>query len=533
MRYKLNKEQERAVKSNADRILCLAGAGTGKTRTMIERIVRLVNDGVNPSAILALTFTNAAAFEMKSRYHGYIQDGITPEVRTFHSYCYDLLTRDVDIQKHLGYSSIPKIADEKMCKRIDREAALQSGISIHQKKMDDPSTMSLMERKNYDILMKCRHRLMKQKNLITFDELCTGICNLFIDKNPLIEQYRGQIQYLCVDEYQDTDPIQHDFAMSFDGTAKIFVVGDALQSIYSFRGAVPEIIKSLSMDPRWELVRLSENYRSTKNICNFANEFSQSYADESYRTPIESDRAGDVVDIRNYSFYSYDSIFKRIAVECKCLTGTVAIIARTNKECDDIREQLDKNEVKYSVNHKNVDAKYILPSVTDSEFLINWLATFLPSEQYSEFIRESRIKSTKDAFYTERQFIATFGLNPDIKMRTDAIYEIRTLLKNNNQLDYVYKEILRIIGYPKLCVDLSEVTTVSDLFSKILDAVANQPDQDADVYVGTIHSVKGLEYDTVYIMGVNGTHFKLTTEENKNVYYVGMTRAKKRLIIYS
>ena len=537
MRYKLNAEQKKAVNSKAQKILCLAGAGTGKTQTMIERIVHLVGSGVSPSSILALTFTNAAAFEMKSRYKEFIDGGESPDFRTFHSYCYDLLSRDRDIQKKLGYSSMPEIADEKMEKRLEKEAIMQSGIQLQKKKLDNPSTMTVAEQTSYKILQKCKKRLMIQKNIITFDELCSGVCNLFTNCDTIIKSYKDKIKYLCVDEYQDTDQIQHDFVMSFGNSANIFVVGDALQSLYVFRGAMPNIIKSLAMDPEWELIRLTKNYRSTKNICEFANLFSAKYADESYRIPIESDRDGRPVDIRSYTGMTtsqkYKDIFKRIATECKCLRGTVAIIARTNMECDSIREELDAHGVQYSTNHKNIDAKYILPSVTDSTFMINWLATFLPSEQYSEFIRIAVIQSNGDSEYTEKEFMGHFGLNPEIAARAESIYAIRNLLRSKKLIDYICKNILQIVGYPNLKVSVKDVEKVSDLLSKILSEIETQPRQNSEVYVGTIHSVKGLEYDTVYIMGVDGYHFKLNTEENKNVYYVAITRAKDNLVIYS
>ena len=537
MKYALNNEQKKAVNSNANKILCLAGAGTGKTRTLIERIVRLVNDGVDPQSILALTFTNAAAFEMKSRYSEYIDSNITPEFRTFHSYCYDLLSRDIDIRKKLGYSSMPEVADEHMEKRLEKEAVTQSGIQLPKKKLENPSTMTLSEKRSYEILQKCRKRIMVQKNIITFDELCSGVCNLFTNCDTIIKSYKNQIKYLCVDEYQDTDHIQHDFVMSFSDSANIFVVGDALQCLYRFRSADPEIIKSLAMNPAWELIRLTKNYRSTKNICDFANTLSASYADESYRIPIESEREGSAIDIRSYTgdknSQRYKDIFKRIAVECRCLSGTIAIIARSNMECANIMDELDANGIQYTTNHKDIDAKYILPSVTDSTFMINWLATFLPAEQYSEFIRIAVIQSTGDSAYTEKEFMKHFGENPEISERAESIFAIRNLLRSGKPLDSICKGILQIVGYPNIKIDTAGITKVSELLSTILDTIENSPKQNADIYVGTIHSVKGLEYNTVYIIGVDGYHFRLNTEDNKNVYYVAITRAKDNLVIYS
>lgn len=537
MKYKLNISQQHAVDSESSKILCLAGAGTGKTRTLIERIVRLVKSGVEPSSILALTFTNAAAFEMKERYREYIPTGESPEFRTFHSYCYDLLSKDIKIRKALGYTSMPSIADDYRQKRIENEAIIQSGIRLPKKKISDPTTLNMKEKRDYEILNKFKKRLMVKENLITFDDLCSEVCNLFITKDPLVEKYQNMIQYLHVDEYQDTDKIQHNFVMSFSDSASIFVVGDALQSLYRFRGAVPEIIKSLAMDKDWSVIRLSENYRSTKEICDFANEFSSGYADDAYRIPIESIRNGRPVEHRQY-WYSPESpkfheIYKRIAVECKCLTGSIAIIARTNAECAVIRDELDNNNVAYSTSHKEVDARYMLPSVSDSNYMINWLATFLPSEQYSEFIRMSTINISNGKDYTEKLFLHQFGENREIKSRSEAIYKIRGILNGDKTPEGKCKSILDVLGFPTLQVDLTEVRTVSDLLNQIILAVENRPEQESSVYVGTIHSVKGLEYDTVYIIGVNGRKFLLESEDNKNCYYVAITRAKDNLIIYS
>lgn len=535
MFYSLNDSQKKAVNSNSKRLLCLAGAGTGKTRTMVERIVRLVKEGVNPKSILALTFTNAAAFEMKSRFREYISDGESPEFRTFHSYCYDLLTHDKLILRSLGYSSVPEIADEKVQKRIEKEALVQSGIRLTKKQIEDPS---YIDSTNMAILEKCKKRLMRKNNVITFDELCSSVCNLFIENSPIVEKYKSAIKYLHVDEYQDTDSIQHNFVMSFKDSANIFVVGDALQSLYRFRGAVPEIIKSLVTDLEWDIIKLTDNYRSTKQICEFANEFSKSYADENYRVPIYSERDGRPVDIRNYySFLNtdkYKAMFDRIAFECKnVIRGSVAIIARTNAECYSIQQELSRTGVQYANNHHNVDVKYLLPSATDSKFMINWLATFLPSEQYSDFIRSYATNSATLEGYTEKMFLDQYGLNQDIESRMAVIQELRTIIHSSRNTDSKCKAILQTIGYPNLKIDTFDEMSLSDLTNRIIDSIESGDRQESHVYVGTIHSVKGLEFDVVYVMGVGGSKFKLDSEDNKNVYYVAMTRAKNDLVIYT
>ena len=119
----LNAEQQQAVDSNSDRLLVLAGAGAGKTHTMLERIKRLVRDGVKPSSILVLTFTNAAAFEMKSRFLESEKNlNSYPEFRTFHSFCYSLLISDKNVRKKLNYDKVPRVAYPEKVKKVEREA---------------------------------------------------------------------------------------------------------------------------------------------------------------------------------------------------------------------------------------------------------------------------------------------------------------------------------------------------------------------------------------------------------------------------
>lgn len=536
MQYKLNYDQQFAVESTSSKILCLAGAGTGKTRTLIERVVYLVKTGINPQSILSLTFTNAAAFEMRERYREYIKDGESPEFRTFHSFCYELISTNLEVRKALGFTTMPSIATDAQQKKIEKEAIMQSGIKLSKKK-ESSNNLSALDKRNLDILNKCKKRLMVKNGLITFDELCTGVCNLFITKNKVVDKYFSRIKYLLVDEYQDTDRIQHNFVMSFEDTAKIFIVGDALQNLYSFRGTTSDIIKSISVDTRWNVIKLKENYRSTKEICDFANNFSKTYADDSYRIPIHSDRSGGSVNIRPYAYSPdsklYHNIYERISSECKCFQGSVAILARTNMECAEIRKELDSHGLQYSTQHKDLDARYVLPSVMDSNYMITWLATFLTSEKYAEFIRISKISETSGKPYTEQMFLSKFGDISDIHDRAETIYRIRGIMNMNIDIDIKCKSILKTIGYPNLNVDISNVKKVSEFINAIIVALDERPEQDSDVYVGTIHSVKGLEYDLVYVIGVDGYKFKLNTEDNKNVYYVAITRAKNHLVIYS
>lgn len=288
----LNEQQQKAVDLNADKILCLAGAGTGKTFCMLSRISRLVDDGADPSSILVLTFTNAAAFEMRERYKRNHSERVVPEFRTFHSFCYSIISRDGNVREALGYTKVPKIATDAELHRIETLAKEKCGTKLSNDKIKGKVPLTPKEQFELDVYNKCVDKILKSSGLITFNILCYDVCDLFVTDHESILDYKERYKYLFVDEFQDTDPRQYDFITSFKDSS-LFVVGDALQAIYSFRGADSSIIMGLANSSDWQTVKLFKNYRSTEEICDFANSNSN-YADDSYRIEIEGQRYGSI-----------------------------------------------------------------------------------------------------------------------------------------------------------------------------------------------------------------------------------------------
>ena len=527
-----------AVMCKDPHILCLAGAGTGKTYTMIERIFRLVQDGVNPSSILVLTFTNAAAFEMKSRYQSKSSSKRIPEFRTFHSFCYHVLATNSDVRSSLGYTSTPTIADENTSKRIKKEAQTIAGIKSSIESLEKKEVKSKAEQLDYELLKKASFKLMKQRNTITFDDLCSKICKLFTDNSECIQFYKNRYKYIFVDEFQDTDPVQYNFVKSFVDSF-IFVVGDALQSLYSFRGADSSIIKGLSIDPEWTTIKLFKNYRSPKTICDFANNNSK-YADDNFRVAIESGKGeeGEPVDYREYS----DSMFYGdISKESKeyCLEdvltrpGSTAILFRTNREVNTFQAYCDSKNILYRSGKKTADVENILLSIGDNDYLLNWLSTYLNSESYADFLRVSTLRSD-DNPYTVSEFLKDYGRLPAVSERMEVVRAIRHICKDDTRavVDRC-KDILKVIGCEVESIDESICSTMKEGVDYVLDVYKGATEEPgSDIYIGTVHSVKGLEFDNVYVFGVNGSTFKLNNEENKNIYYVAITRAKKHLVVF-
>lgn len=525
-----NSEQESAIECKDSKILCLAGAGTGKTASMIHRIIRIVNDGGEPSSILCLTFTNAAAFEMKERYKNLMNDNAIPEFRTFHSFCYHLLSIDVNVRRKLGYSDIPSIASDGDIKLMKSKSRLACGTKISDSKLMSNKSLSISESFERDVFWKYYNKLLRRSGLITFDILCYDVCKLFVDDDSCIRRYKSKYKYIFVDEFQDTDPKQYEFVSSFKDS-DMFVVGDALQNIYSFRGSDSSIIKGLSVDENWTTIKLFQNYRSTKDICDFANSASK-YADNSYRIEIQSKRNGEDVTVKYMSEPTYEcpvdcDSFKYIVDKINECQGTSAVLCRTNSEVDFIVDKLKEKGLNCKTSNKNSDNIHILKSVLDNDYMINWLSTFLNAEEYANFTRLSCIfqdeKSTTDIF------LNNFGNVFKVKPKLESILSIRKILRSDRLKVQKCADILSTLDMP-LNIDINiDVNTAKEFITNLIEYTSDM--LQSYLYVGTIHSSKGLEYDNVILVNVDTKLFKLSNEENLNLYYVGITRARNKLYI--
>ena len=277
----LNKRQEEVVYSTSRRLLCLAGAGTGKTHTIICKMLYHTEVlKLDPKKILAVTFTNAAGKEMESRFLRYSSSTDSPTFGTFHSFCYKVLSEQPEVRKKLGYSSIPEIISEFEEKTFQTKAKMLTNVKLPKyayKPTYKPKNSELFE---YEVFQKTMDKLLRQSNKITFDRLCYRICELFTQGDECVKQYHDRYSYVYVDEFQDTDPLQWEFVQSFLSSSSVILVGDSKQAIYQFRGSDSTIIKQISTNDEWDTVKLEKNYRSTKTICNYANEFATAYDDD-------------------------------------------------------------------------------------------------------------------------------------------------------------------------------------------------------------------------------------------------------------
>ena len=524
-----NKEQLQAINSNSDRILCLAGAGCGKSFTLLERISRLTSEGVSPNSILALTFTNAAAAEMRERYETKHVGQLTPQFRTFHSFCYSILCKDPAIRNALGYSTVPGIASDAEEKDIKERARTQCKISLTKDQLTFRVGLSKKEQFEVELYDKAVWRLMKQENLITFDKLNSEVAELFASDHIATKSYKLQYKYIFVDEFQDTDSHQIKFLDSFPDT-NFFFVGDALQNLYRFRGTDNAYIKALSDSEAWDNIKLYTNYRSTNQIVDFANNFSKGYAKDSYRIEMAGTRDGEKVITKIVDGPSnYEAINKvnldDVMKELDLLTGTTAILVRTNKECAEIINYLKDNGIEYT-SSRDTKTIHLLECATSDEYMIGWLASYLTSDKYGEYIRLSSQKTSPDINW----FLNTYGKNTKINSDATKVSKLRQIATDPKPVAQKLKEVeslFKIEGIPLPDKDLFGMEFLNYIKDNIVEI------KSSELYVGTIHSVKGLEYDNVFVLNVNSYSFKIDSNEDmSNLYYVACTRAKNRLFVY-
>lgn len=527
----LNAQQQKAVDSNSSKILCLAGAGAGKTATMIERISRLVAEGVRPMSILVLTFTNAAGFEMRERYKKTHQGEICPEFRTFHSFCYSLIVKDTKVRSAIGYDKVPTIADEGAIKKIETQAKMQCNIKLSEAKLSgNAACVSRKEEHELELYRKAVDRLIRQANIITFDTLCYGIGELFVKDSECIQKYKSQYKYIFVDEFQDTDPKQIQFLNSFKDV-NFYFCGDVLQSIYSFRGCSDEFIKQLAQDDTWEKIKLYENYRSTNQICDFANKMSR-YADEAYRIEMHGQRDGDPVCIRCGSQSNWNHVIDADHVDMLLemirennSEDDSAILCRSNREVQSMCDTLTEQGIPFFTAKPNEDAIHILKSSIDNDYMLDWLSTFLNAYTYSEFIRLAAQEENPDITW----FANNYGSHPQINKRGKLIVAVRKILYSNSPDISKCFNILQELDIEGVMIDDAPHDR-NGMVQYLIECIEDI--QSKGLYVGTIHSAKGLEYGTVYVMGVGDKSFPLHNEEMLNLYYVAITRAKHNLVVF-
>ena len=369
----LNEQQQEAVFCTEGPLLLLAGAGSGKTRVLTHRIAYLMDQGVNPYHIMAITFTNKAAKEMRERVDDLVGFGAEHIwVSTFHSTCVRILRRHID---KLGYGNSFTIYDaddqksliKQICKqyKIDTkmmpERRIINEISSAKDEFMTPSEYET--RHQYDFkkkkiaqIYKEYQKQLKANNALDFDDLIFKTVELFQFHPEVLDYYQERFRYIMVDEYQDTNTVQFRFVSLLAAKYRnLCVVGDDDQSIYKFRGANIENILSFEhVFPDAKVIKLEQNYRSTQNILNAANEVIANNQGRKAKRLWTENEEGDLIDLRQFQSgfeeaeYVAGEITRGVRTEGKKYRD-YAILYRTNAQSRLFEEKLLLANVPYKI----------------------------------------------------------------------------------------------------------------------------------------------------------------------------------------
>lgn len=602
----LNEQQKEAVFCTEGPLLLLAGAGSGKTRVLTHRIAYLIDQGVNPYHIMAITFTNKAAREMRERVDqlvGYGAENIW--VSTFHSTCVRILRRHID---KLGYGNSFTIYDgddqksliRSICKayKIDTkmmpERSIISEISSAKDEFITPSEYEVknqfdFRKKKIAEIYKEYQKQLRSNNALDFDDLLFKTVELFQFHPEVLDYYQERFRYIMIDEYQDTNTIQFQLvSMLARKYRNLCVVGDDDQSIYRFRGAnIKNILNFENIFPDAQTIKLEQNYRSTKNILNAANEVIAHNHGRKEKKLWTENEEGDFIEFHQYETEHEEA--GQIAEKIEELSNegyeykNIAILYRTNAQSRVFEERFMIKNIPYRIvggtnfyQRKEVkDMISYLKAVDNGQDdlavkrIINvprrgiGAATVNKVETYAI---EHGISFLEACFEAEQ--ITTLGnAKKKIQGFADLIQEFRNQ-EAIGTLKELFDEIIQKTGYvEELKAEeteeaLGRIENIEELLNKIvtyeeetqeptleglLEEIAlvadidNLEESDNRVVLMTLHSAKGLEFPYVFICGMEDGIFPSymtimsenddDMEEERRLCYVGITRAKKKLYL--
>ena len=602
----LNDRQREAVLHTEGPLLIMAGAGSGKTRVVTHKIAYLIEEkGVFPGNILAITFTNKAANEMKERVGKLLSTNVdTMWIGTFHSICVRILRRDID---KIGYNRSFTIYDRddqitlmKECikelnvdKDLYKESSVLAKISSLKDQQMDPEKYIIENYGDYrerklGELYQLYEKKLKQYNALDFDDLIIKAVELLRENQEILGFYQKKFQYVFVDEYQDTNKIQYHLVKLLSAKYKnICVVGDSEQSIYSWRGADISNILDFEKDYHGaKVVRLEQNYRSTKNILNVANEVIK-HNHNKYPKNLWTDKdEGDHVIYEQLGHSNDEAAYVANMIHQLVYKGyrlsDIVILYRTNAQSRTFEEAFlneglpykivgglkfyDRKEVKDIVAYlkvlENPNDNISLKRIINTPRRGIGNATIEKIEEYAAGQNESIYASllgidcidslsprAKNSIKPFVEMMNTLMAKKEIMGLKDFIEELISSngyildLERENTIESKTRieNIMEFISVALNYEEKNEEPTLEDFLSSIslLSDVDKTTDETNLITLMTVHSAKGLEFPVVFLVGMEDGLFPITRsfdnnedlEEERRLCYVAITRAEEVLYI--
>ncbi len=568
----LNEAQRKAATHIDGALLILAGAGSGKTKTITTRLAYLLSLGIDPANTLTLTFTNKAATEMRQRALNMIENtSYPPLLLTFHKFGLLFLKLYIHLlNRKNNFVIIDGDDQKKIIKNISSDLPYQfvsKEISKYKNSfLSADEVYTLAKDSTYKKLAHIYDKYQKyllENNLVDFDDLLLLTYTILNENDDLCEEISNKYQYIMVDEYQDTNEIQLLLLKKLCKTHNnICVVGDDDQSIYGFRGANHKNILNFEKDFNAKVIKLEKNYRSTNQILKAANNlisFNKNRYDKKLISAIGDGK--EVVLLKNYNeIAEAETIAKKIKflINQGVNPNQIAILYRINALSRSIEDGLRS----YGINYKLVGGMkfYEREEIKD---LISYLRVLVnPNDDYSfkrivnkprrgigkttllkleeakqnksfyEFIKENDLSFlSKKAANTLKEFQKTLEFLASLK-----IEDLPEAIENTISLSESYKDEDKKRNVEEFYGMMREKKDLN--LREFLNELSLESDQDnitnENVNVMTIHASKGLEFDYLFVIGMEEGFFPLNDadiEEERRLAYVAITRAKKELTL--
>lgn len=591
----LNSEQKKAVLSTEGPLLVLAGAGAGKTKTITYRILHLIREGVSPESILAVTFTNKAAKEMRERIQKLlnnesrdkmISDGSQPFVSTFHSLGVFIIKENASLLKLPKHFSIYDRADSK---RAIKEALEKN--SFDPKEYDPGKILSIISKEKGNFVTaeeyeqeasnenfgrvvaavwRTYSEILNKEGALDFDDLLVESTKLLKNNESIRKRYSSRFKYIHIDEYQDTNKVQYHLAECLARDHhNICAVGDIDQNIYSWRGANIRNMLNFEKDyPKAKLVVLEENYRSTQTILAVANKIIEKNKYRKDKILVTKNAVGEKIGLFEALNESHEAQFVVEKIKELRQKGVaysdIAVLYRANFQSRILEEACLGADIEYQVlGTKFFERKEIKDvvsflrlafnnqSVADLKRIINVPPRGIGKTTLIKIV-EGKVESLPtnmriklNVFFQLIKNIHKFALeNPPSKTiwhiaESSGILGALTKSEEDTERKENIKELVALsMRYDSLPPE--------EGIEKMLEEISLQSDQDSDdearetVRLMTVHASKGLEFAYVFVVGLEEGLFphnrdehlsEEDAEEERRLFYVAITRAKKKLFL--
>lgn len=590
----LNDKQIEAVNHKDGPCLVLAGAGSGKTRVLTQRIIKLINDGISPYNILAITFTNKAAREMRIRIENELSSSFADSIfiGTFHSFGLRILRENYS---KIGYTSNITILDSDDCKSLIKRILKDNGYEIQNydikhilskisfAKNDGitPSEYSKLFLHESDKIISFVYEKylesLKKNNSVDFDDLLLKPVELFKKNSDILEKYQERFKYILVDEYQDTNSIQYELCKLLSKKYNnIFVVGDSSQSIYSWRNADYKNILNFENDYKdSKVVLLEENYRSTNNILKAANSVIKNNTEGKVLNLWTEVGEGEKIDYIKVDDEIKESEFVvnkiRDLVNIGYKYSDFAVLYRTNAQSRTIEEAFVRSNTPYSIigsyyfyNRKEIkdliaylNLIYNTSDDISLERIINVPKRKIGNKTISNIKDAANEKNISmfDAIESGKELefkniilsLKEESKNISLSKLIEEVLE-KTGIRKEYELDnsdYNENRIESLNEFKSVAINFEEngiydLGTFLENIALVSDSSLYKEEKNG-VNLMTLHSAKGLEFKVVFILGMEEGVFPHSRsfeslselEEERRLCYVGITRAKMKLYLLS